>query len=188
MRRPVTAAAALAALLLASFLPGCDQLGGGTAASNDPPPPLRPFYGEWKFDPTKTLAQWKADGVPAGPAAPTHPDLSIDGYVARLGGLPEGEYTFYGLHTHGGTTCGKAWHQEDRHDPGDASKCYARLRLAAGGKELHLSLRVDASGMNPSDPDLASVPPTEAPAGSCTADSAPAPPWSPWRTYVFVSG
>ena len=188
MRGSVTAAVALAFLFLAAFLPGCDQLGGGTAASNDPPPPLRPFYGEWQFDQSKTVAQWKADGLPAPRAAPTHPDLSIDGYIARQSGVPEGEYTFYGLHPHGGAICGKAWHHTDRHNPGDASKCYARLRLNAGGTELHLSLRVDASGINPSDPDLVNIPPPVGSAAGCTADSAPTPPWSPWRTFVFVRG
>jgi hypothetical protein len=159
---------------------------------------MQPFQGAWKFDLQKTLAQWKADGVPAKEIAgakrmaqgfPLHQDMTIQGDAAVLsaaGRGAEGEYAFFALHPHNAWTCGKAWHHEDRHDPGDMSKCYARLRLQ--DTDLHLALRIDANPPNPGDPDIANQPPAAGSSTTCGADAATDPPWSAWRTYVFVKG
>ena len=48
--------------------------------------------------------------------------MVIKGNRAELSGFPAGEYHFFALHTHGQQVCGKAWHHEDRYDPGDMSK------------------------------------------------------------------
>ena len=197
--------AALAVLL---SLTACDRSGGGGSGSGgaasdspfaDAPPAsplLQPFAGQWQFHLDKTLAAWKAAGVPAAEIAaaekmkgapyPLHADMSIQGNVAVLKGSPEGEYFFFGVHPHGQWVCGKAWHHEDRHDPGEMSKCYVRLELK--DQELHLSVRMEDGGPNPNDPDLTKLPAAAGSAGTCRADAAPDPPWSKWETYVFVRG
>ena len=43
--------------------------------------------------------------------------------------FPSSEYRFFHLHRHDGIVCGKAWHHEDRFDPGDVSRCYVQLEL-----------------------------------------------------------
>ena len=119
-------------------------------------------------------------GVPAAEIAaaaktkgdpyPLHADMSINGNVAVLKGSPEGEYFFFAVHPHGQWLCGKAWHHEDRHDPGDMTKCYVRLELK--DQDLHLSVRMEDSD-NPNDPDLTKLPAAAGSAGTCRADAAP---------------
>lgn len=179
-------------LLLVMLLVGCDDgatsgpLGGGT-----PSPLLSPYHGQWRFDLEKTLAAWKSDGVSQqeldqaraiAHTIPLHGDLNFTGNSIILPGRPEGEYTLFALHQHGSRVCGKAWHHEDRHDPGDMSKCYIRIELK--GSMLHLSLRHDAGSVNVNDPDINM--PATSPANNCGADAATDPPWSPWRTYIFT--
>ena len=184
------------ALLILGSLVACDRSAtSGSPFGDTPPSPLlQPFQGPWKFDLDKSLALWQAQGVPAATLAqargqakvvPLHEDMKIKGNVAVLGGTLEGEYFFYALHSHDQRVCGKAWHHEDRHDPGDMSKCYVRLELK--NAELHLSQRLEEDSANPDDPDVANPPPTGS-AESCNADAAPEPAWSPWMTYVFVKG
>lgn len=187
-------------LLLVIFLADCDQSGGTpgggpTGAGARTTPLMQPFQGPWKFDSTKTLARWKADSVPAAEIAQAqaagsslHADMTIGGDAAILAGAIEGEYAFFALHPHNQWVCGKAWHHEDREDPGDMSKCYARLELREDGKELHLSLRTETGSVNPNDPDITTMPPTAGSASTCGADGAPATAWTPWRTYVFLRG
>jgi hypothetical protein len=186
--------------LLVLFVVGCDNSsstssGGATA----PPgggtvvPILQPYHGAWRFSLPKTLARWQADGVPAAEIAqaktlaqqfPLHPDMVITNDTAILSPQPlEGEYKFFALHPHNPWTCGKAWHHEDRHDPGDMSKCFVRLEVK--DSDLHLSLRDDENPANPNDPDVATTPTLAGSATNCGADAAPDPPWSAWRTYVF---
>lgn len=175
------------ALSLVLAISGC----GGT---NSPSSPLlQPVQGHWRFDLENTLAVWQSRGVPPEQIAqtramnrrfPLHQDMTIDGDLAILSGFPQGEYHFFAVHPHDGRVCGKAWHHEDRHDPGDMSKCYTRLELRDG--ELHLAVRMQDGGPDLHDPDLSDQP---APIGSpdqCGADVAQEPTWSPWQTYVFV--
>ena len=160
--------------------------GGGGAPAAATPALLQPFQGNWRFSLTKTLAQWQADGVPAAETFPLHQDMSISGTRAILvgGGPLEGSYDFFALHPHNAwSVCGKAWHHEDRHDPGDMDKWCVRLQIKAG--DLHMPLRGDESPPNTNDPDIVTTPPLAGSAGTCTADGLPNPPWSPWRTYVF---
>ena len=172
---------------------GCDRPGGGGTAANAPVnSPLQPFEGSWQFDPDKTLALWQGQGVSAadlaqvralGKVIPLHPDMVLRGTSAQLSGPIEGEYSFFAMHPHNQWVCGKAWHHEDRHDPGDMSKCYARLELR--DNQLHLSVRVQQSSPALNDPDLTSMPLTGGSVASCDADAAPNPPWDPWMTYIF---
>ena len=59
-----------------------------------------------------------------------HNDMKISGNCAAVrSGVPSAEYRLFATHEHGGKVCGKAWHHEDRFDPGDMSKCYVRLSI-----------------------------------------------------------
>jgi hypothetical protein len=157
---------------------------------------MQPFGGPWRFNLAKTLAQWQADGVPAAEIAqaktiaaqfPLHADMTLTGDTALLSPLPlVGEYKFFALHPHNGWVCGKAWNHEDRNDPGDMSKCLARLKL--DNADLHLALRSDANAADPKDPDVTTMPVLAGSATTCTADAVADPPWTPWRTYVFDRG
>ena len=91
-------------MLLIAVLVGCDRGSGadnvnadarvGGAAPPSVPPILQPFQGAWRFNQTKTLAQWQADGVPPTEIAetqkiaadPNDPDVSktplLDGNAA----------------------------------------------------------------------------------------------------------
>ena len=203
MRGHLTNQVVLVAMLAA--LAGCDRSSSGDVAGGESPfgdrgpasPLLQPFQVKWQFDLERTLALWKAKGVPptqiaqaraTTQAVPLHPDMRIQGNAAVLlgPGPLEGEYAFFAMHPHNQWAGGKAWHHEDRHDPGDMSKCYARLELKESGSELHLSLRNEETAANVNDPDLTNTPPTAGSATTCGADAAPDPPWSAWETYVFV--
>jgi hypothetical protein len=177
--------------LLLLLLAGCKR-GAGAAPAGPAPAIVRPFQGGWRFNQVKTLALWKTEGVPPEEIAlaqklaasfPMHPDMVIQNEVAILKWRNEGEYRLFMLHPHGPWVCGKAWHHEDRHDPGDMSKCYARLTIQ--NQDLHLALRFEEASANPNDPDVANIPVIGGSAASCGADAAPEPAWSPWRTYVF---
>ena len=166
-----------------------------TAGPFGPPTALaimKPFDGYWKFNLEKTLAQWKADGVAAkeidearalAKSFPLHADMTIAGDTAVLHERNEGEYHFYALHPHGRWVCGKAWHHEDRNDPGDMSKCLTRLEIRDA--ELYLTLRDHEDAADPNDPEVASAPPLAGSASTCTSDAQTDPAWSPWRSYIF---
>jgi hypothetical protein len=181
-------------LILPSLLLACNKPGGGGGPTTATPVLLQTFQGPWKFDLQKTFAQWQVDGVPATQIAqartlaqsfPMHPDMTIANDIAILSPLPnEGEYKFFALHQHKQRVCGKAWHHEDRNDPGDMTKCYVRLELK--GSELHLSVRMAEDAADPSDPDVMNMPITAGDATTCGADAAPVAAWAPWQTYVFV--
>jgi len=179
---------------VALLFSACDKPpGSGSPFGNSTPAPLlQPFQGAWQFDLEKTLALWKEEGVDEKEIAqarsisrlfPVHPNLKIQNNVAVLPGSPEGEYFFFALHQHDQWVCGKAWHHEDREDPGDMSKCYVRLELK--GADLHMAQRLEEDAADPNDPDVTTQPPTGS-ASTCGADAAPATAWSPWRSYIFV--
>lgn len=192
-------------MLLIAVLVGCDRGSGadnvnadarvGGAAPPSVPPILQPFQGAWRFNQTKTLAQWQADGVPPTEIAetqkiaaqfPMHPDMNIQSDTAILtgGGMPlEGSYQFFALHPHKQWVCGKAWHHEDRHDPGDMDKYVIRMEVK--NNQLYLTFRVPEDAADPNDPDVSKTPLLDGNAATCTADALTDPPWSPWRTYVF---
>jgi hypothetical protein len=114
-----------------------------------------------------------------------HPDLTFEGHVAVCDGFPTGEYRLFAIHEHDQQVCAKAWHHEDRFDPGDMSKCY--VRLAVEGDELHLQLRMQDGGPDLDDPDLrGKLPILAASASACDADAPAGEDWSEWTTYVFV--
>lgn len=125
----------------------------------------------------------QADQV-AGTMGRMHPNLTFDGHLAIGDSLPSAEYRLFAIHEHDQTVCAKAWHHEDRNDPGDMSKCYVRLAII--GDELHLKVR-DQEETSLTDADLTETAPIVAPAGAaCDADAPPGTTWSEWTTYVFV--
>jgi hypothetical protein len=114
-----------------------------------------------------------------------HPDLTFTGHIAVGAGLPSAEYRFFDLHQHGDTVCGKAWHHEDRDDPGDMSKCYIQLSLVNG--ELYLKTKMSESALELNDLDFTRDPPIIAPPGvNCIADALDKENWGEWSTLVFV--
>jgi hypothetical protein len=162
-------------------------------------PILAPYQGNWQVDENKTVALWLSQGTTQTEinsdlaefkklGLPLHLDLHIQGNVAvepwpaiRPG--VNGEYLFFALHLEGPGVCGKAWHHEDRTDPGNhISKHYIRLAIKNG--DLWLSDR-EQEDVNPNDPDLMNMPVTGGSAATCMADKAPAAEWSPWVTYIF---
>jgi hypothetical protein len=197
---------AIPLLLVVASLFACDRSAttAGTAPAAGPAaatavttPLMQPFQGAWRFDLQKTLALWQAQGVPQSDivqvrtlakAITIHHDMTIIGNAAVFARSPQGSYDFFALHPHNPWVCGKAWLHEDRQDPGDMVKCYARLELKEDGRELHLSTRMHDDAADPTDPDVANSPVTAGSATSCGADAETNPPWSPWRTYVFVKG
>jgi hypothetical protein len=110
-------------------------------------------------------------------------DLNLTGHVATGSGFPSEEHRFFALHEHDGVVCGKAWHHEDRFDPGDMSKCHIKLRLQDG--QLHLDVKM-YEDVDISDPDLIGSPPIVMDAKDCDAPDAMSPDRNGWSTYVFV--
>ncbi|MBL8850295.1 MAG: hypothetical protein JNG89_11450, partial [Planctomycetaceae bacterium] len=116
-------------------------------------PLLAPFVGSWTRDFEKTLAASAAAGATPEEIAQTRAYYAKVPQLAELGArltiagdlvlgdpFAHSEYRLFALHTHGTHVCGKAWHHEDRFDPGDLSKCYVRLQLVEG--DLHFETRM----------------------------------------------
>jgi hypothetical protein len=157
---------------------------------------MDPFTGTWAFDFEKTLAIQKAAGASDAQIAQLrklyadnpalgkmHPDLTFDGNVAVGAGLLSSEYRFFAMHKHGTKICGKAWHHEDRFDPGDMSKCHVRLKIDGVYLFMEVDMEEDSPALN--DPDLASEPPVEGDAAKCDVEARPGKKPSDWMTYVF---
>jgi len=171
------------------------ESGSGPFGPPKESPLLSPFAGRWAFDFEKTLAAQKEAGksdeeverlrkfYSANPQfGKMHPDLAITGDVA-IGGVSS-EYRFFAMHAHDGKVCGKAWHHEDRFDPGDMTKCYVRLLVKGDRLELTVRMQDGLSDLN--DPDLKLSPrPDSGSAATCDADHPPGKDWNEWTTYVF---
>jgi hypothetical protein len=189
---------------LPAFVPailGCGadaaRPGGGPFGAPAESRLLAPLAGHWIFDFEKTLAAQKAGGATdeqidnlrklygdSPQLRKMHPDMTISGNEAVCSGTPAGEYRFIALHEHSGKMCGKAWHHEDRSDPGDMSKCYVRLKVEDDCLSFELRMQ-EVPDLD--DPDLRSTPPAEAdPAAACDADHPAGTDWSEWTTFVFV--
>jgi hypothetical protein len=158
---------------------------------------LAPFAGRWTCDFEKTIEALKAGGATDEKVESLrkfyrenpelgniHPDIELTGDVAVSSGIPSLEYRFFALHKHDGAVCGKAWHHEDRFDPGDMSKCYVRLRLKENC--LHLDIRMHLGEVNLNDPDLAPQPAESGSAAECNADHPPGDEWDEWMPIVFT--
>ncbi len=190
-------------LALFSGLSGCgsDMAGPGGGPFGAPAASrlLSPFAGERAFDFEKTLAAQKAAGVPdleqieklrklysENPLlGKMRPDLTITGNEAVGSGMTAVEYRFFAMRDHDGKVCGKAWHHEDRFDPGDMSKCY--VRVAFKDNELYFETRMKEGLPDLNDPDFRSLPPADSSsAEKCDADKPPGKDWSEWTTLVFV--
>ena len=179
--------------------------GCGTSSSDGPfgperdSPLLTPFAGQWVFDFDKTLAAQKAAGATDERIAQIRklftdnpqlgrlqPDLTIKGDVAVGSGSPSSEYRFFAMHNHDSTVCGKAWHHEDRFDPGDMSKCYVRLRIVAG--DLHMEVNMLDGLPDVNDVDLISSPPVEVDSSKCDVNTLAGREAGDWAIYVFSRG
>lgn len=167
----------------------------GPLGPPDGSPLLSPFAGKWVFDFDKTLAAQEAAGVSEEQIAELrklfadnpilgkmHEDLMIKGNVVFGVGTPSSEYRLFAVHEHGSKVCGKAWHHEDRFDPGDMSKCYVRFSIVDG--DLHLEVNMLDEPLDVNDPDLLSTP-VEADLSNCDADKHDS---DDWATYVFTPG
>jgi hypothetical protein len=121
-----------------------------------------------------------------------HADLAITGNQAAGSGTPSEEYDFFAVHQHGNKVCGKAWHHEDRYDPGDMTKCFVRMAMVEN--RLQLEVRMSGRSSDLSDPDLAALlaqnpssPPVDIDTSAkCDADKPATGQWTPWITYVFT--
>lgn len=173
------------------------DLGAGPFGSAKETPLLAPFAGNWSLDFEKTLTARAADGATPGEIdqmrklrnvpqlAELGAHLTIENDIALGDPFPFSEYRFFNLHKHGEMVCGKAWHHEDRFDPGDMSKCYVRLTLIDA--DLKFDVRMLDGLPDSNDPDLLNTPPPEGgSAEGCDADSPPGADWSDWTTHVFT--
>lgn len=154
---------------------------------------IREMYGKLAESemPPEALKAMQAAGVDAAQVRKSlstmHPDLTFQGHVAICSGFPSGEYRLFGIHKHGQEICGKAWHHEDRFDPGDMSKCY--VKLAIEGDELRFGVRMQDGWPQDDDPDLRETLPILAESDSvCDAEESAGSDWGEWSTYVFVRG
>ena len=157
---------------------------------------LAPFAGHWKCEVGKTLEAFRGNGsseqeikyyrslLQNDPERELHPDLQIEGDLALYTDIVPSEYRFYSMHKHDPWVCGKAWHHEDRYDPGDMTKCYVRLKME--DDLLYLDVRMKDGWPEPDDPELTSAMPVEGGSPqSCQADNPPGEDWNEWTTFVF---
>ncbi len=158
---------------------------------------LSPFAGEWVIDFEKSLDAQKAAGASEEDIerlrkfyaenpqfGKMHPDMNITGDIAICAGTPNSEYRFFAMHQHGNKICGKAWHHEDRFDPGDMSKCYIRLMLK--GDLLYLDLKMKDGLPDMNDPDFKdSLPIESGSAKECDAENPAETDWGEWMRFVF---
>ena len=157
---------------------------------------MTPFAGNWRFEFEQSLAAQKAAGISEEQIAQIrkfyadnpalgkmHADITIDGNVAVGAGPLSSEYRFFGMHKHGSTVCGKAWHHEDRFDPGDMSKCYVRLEIMDGKLYMQVNMQDGLPALN--DPDLTSEPLVEIDASQCEVDAMAGNQPGDWVVYVF---
>ncbi len=112
-----------------------------------------------------------------------HADLSVSGDTFVGHGFLSEEYRLFAIHQHGEIVCAKAWFHEDRHDPGDMSKCWVRLERVGDEFHFHVKSQDDSADIE-KDPDLTSMP-TLVSAKSCevAGDKFES---TEWTTYVFV--
>ena len=157
---------------------------------------MTPFAGEWIFDLDKTLVSLKKAGATDEhlaqlrtsytgnpPRRNMHSDITFDGNVAVGAGPVSSEYRFFGMHKHGSKICGKAWHHEDRYDPGDMSKCHVRLEIVDG--DLSIEVKMQEGLPDSNDPDLSSLPLVEGDVAKCDVDTKGDRMRGNWMTYVF---
>lgn len=186
-----------------SLVPGQGTAGAEPFGPPDRPVMLAPFEGDWTFNLEKTLEAREASGASPKEIEQArkmhslmsaygglHGNLAITGTVLTSAGQIPSEYLLFSMHKHGDTVCGKAWHHEDRHDPGDMSKCRVQMKLQKD--RLLLKIRWQASSVNLNDPDLTNpeiINP--AAASTCDSDTLPDGPdadWSPWNVFIFDNG
>jgi len=148
--------------------------------------------GRWEFDAENTFAlmEQRIDNRDAirisrqfhTQATPLHQHLIISGTTLTGDGVPSEEYRLFALHQHGDVLCGKAWHHEDRHDPGDMSKCFIQLKLVDSKLKLTVNQLDGLPDLD--DPDLHSPAPIGDPNGCEASDQIDSEP-NKWAVYFF---
>ncbi|HUG66418.1 MAG TPA: hypothetical protein VMM76_01625 [Pirellulaceae bacterium] len=153
---------------------------------------IAPFAGRWEFDAEGTFAlmEERIDNPDAirisrqfhTNVSPLHQNLVISGTTLTGDGVPACEYQLFALHQHGDVLCGKAWHHEDRYDPGDMSKCFIQLEVV----ESKLKLTVNQLDGLPDldDPDLHSPTPSSD-ADGCRTPALIGEEPKEWAVYCF---
>ena len=189
--------------------PTPEDLGGlsdtGPLGKPRPSGLLAPFAGTWVFDFDKTIDAQQAAGTSKEEIErlrkmyaqdpqfrKLYADLVITGNQAVGSGIPSDEYDFFAIHQHGNKVCGKAWHHEDRNDPGDMTKCYVRMAMVEN--RLQLEVRTLGRSPNLSDPEMAALlaqnpssPPVDLDTSArCDADKPAGGEWTPWTISVFT--
>ena len=171
---------------LAFFAVGCDTEKPATDVAHTP------FAGQWDFDADSTFAlmEERIDNPDAirisrqfhENVMPLHQNLSIAGTTLTGDGFPPSEYQLFALHKHGDVLCGKAWHHEDRHDPGDMSKCLVQLEIV--DSKLKLTVYQFDGLPDLDDPELYSSPASSDADGCQTSESIESEP-NEWAIYFF---
>ena len=186
-----------------------EDLGGlsdaGPLGKPRPSALLAPFAGTWVFDFDKTVDAQQEAGTTKDEidrlrkmhaqdprSGRLHADLVINGNQAVGSGIPSEAYDFFAVHQHGSKVCGKAWHHEDRYDPGDVTKCYFRMAMVED--RLQLEVRMSGRSSDLGDPDLAALvaqnpssPPVDIDTSAkCDAEKPASGQWTPWLIYVFT--
>ena len=188
---------AVVVLSVAAIL-GCDSAHVNEPTAGASTSPLMiPLAGKWMFDFEKTLDAQKSVGLTEEQIAQirriyeghatlckVHLDIEFDGNVAVGTDRPGSEYRFFDMHRHGSILCGKAWHHEDRYDPGDMSKCHVRLEVADNILRMEVHMEDGLPDLN--DPDLMSEPPIESDAAKCEVESKIGSAPGTWAVYVFT--
>jgi hypothetical protein len=175
---------------------GCDVADSNSGPFGSPQPSklLQPFAGVWVCDDDATIKLDQEAGASEAQlkgyelarkinGGKLHSDITITGNCIHYGDALNAEYYLFGLHQHGDYACGKAWHHEDRHDPGDMSKCYVRLKLK--GDLLYLETKMQDGNPELSDGDIDTQKIEAGSAATCTAEMPPGEDWSDWSTLVF---
>ena len=112
--------------------------------------------------------------------------ILINGHIISFDdSVPESELRLFSVHEHDGWLCGVAWDHEDRHDPGDMSKCLVKLRLEDG--QLRLNLRRPGRGVDVSDPDLRAASTVLGTNGAvCPQVGGVDYSWNEWESYEYT--
>lgn len=184
------------------FAVGCGGAADSTADSGPFGPVkesliLSSFAGEWVFDFEKTLDSLNSAGASEEDIEQLrklytenpqidkfHPDIKITGDIAIGSGILSSEYRFYAMHQHDEKICGKAWHHEDRFDPGDMSECY--IRLVIKDNLLYLDVKMKEGRPDLNDPVFRESPPIKSGSSKeCDAENPAGINWGEWTTFIF---
>ncbi|MBM4075667.1 MAG: hypothetical protein FJ267_08500 [Planctomycetes bacterium] len=175
-----------------TFVVGChqsDSLTDGTAGTVWGPPHLcemlNEFAGTWALSSALTREASESSSTNTLFEPVDGYQIMISGHIANGVDVTGEQYRMFSLHRHDGWVCGRAWHHEDRLDPGDMSKCHVRLKR--DGDKLIFRVRCSRSGGDANDLDVGHAIPV------ILADNSPCPldhdfeyVWDDWETRVYL--